>query len=142
VAKTAFDEVYRIVKRIPRGRVMTYGQIADSLTRTTLSPKAIGWAMHSCPPDLPWHRVVNAQGRCSADRLKGTSEQQARLEAEGVRFEGGAIDLERYRHRPRRRASAKRGAERPRSTPPADARSSNDPPRRRAAARPKAKPRG
>jgi methylated-DNA-protein-cysteine methyltransferase-like protein len=101
---SAFDEVYAIVRRIPRGRVMTYGQIAERLTKTTLSPKAVGWAMHSCPPGIPWHRVVNAQGRCSADRLHGAGEQQRRLEAEGVRFESGVLDLERHRHRPRARS--------------------------------------
>jgi methylated-DNA-protein-cysteine methyltransferase-like protein len=100
-ARSAFDEVYAIVRRIPRGRVMTYGQIAERLKKTTLSPKAVGWAMHSCPPGIPWHRVVNAHGRCSADRLHGAGEQRLRLEAEGVRFEGDALDLERHRYRPR-----------------------------------------
>lgn len=95
----AFAEVYALVRRIPRGRVMTYGQIA-TLAENRLSPRAVGWAMHGCPDDVPWQRVVNAQGRCSTDRLPETPVglQQSLLEREGVVFSGsGRLDLDRYR---------------------------------------------
>jgi len=99
--ENAWDQVYEIVKRIPKGRVMNYGQIAGLLKRP-LSARAVGWALHSCPQGLPWHRVVNAAGRCSSD---GTGAhppglQQALLEAEEIKFgSNGALDLERYRYR-------------------------------------------
>ena len=91
-----FDEVYAAVGRIPRGRVVTYGQIALALGRPG-GARTVGWAMAHCPAHLPWHRVVNAQGRISprAHDPKGLR-QQARLEEEGVAFLGDRIDLEVY----------------------------------------------
>jgi len=98
----AYAEVYAMVRRIPRGRVMTYGQIA-TLIENRLSPRAVGWAMHGCPDGVPWQRVVNASGGCSTDRLPDIPEglQRAMLEAEGVEFrENGTIEIERYRWTP------------------------------------------
>jgi methylated-DNA-protein-cysteine methyltransferase-like protein len=92
---SAWDAVHAIVRRIPRGRVMTYGQIA-TLLGSRLSPRAVGWAMHGCPKDVPWQRVVNASGRCSTERLPDMplGLQHALLKAEKVKFtRGGAIDL-------------------------------------------------
>ena len=97
--ETAWDAVHDLVRRIPRGRVMTYGQIA-TLGENRLSPRAVGWALHGCPDDVPWQRVVNASGGCSTDRLPGAPQglQRAFLEAEGVEFrESGTLDLEHYR---------------------------------------------
>ena len=93
------DEVFDLVRRIPRGRVMTYGQIAACLG-SRLSPRAVGWMLHRCPDDVPWQRVVNAAGRCSTDRIpdfpKGM--QQSFLEGEGVVFSpSGVLDLDHYR---------------------------------------------
>ena len=105
----AFAEVYRLVRRIPRGRVMTYGQIA-TLLEQRLSPRAVGWAMHGCPQGLPWQRVVNASGACSTDRLPDSPPglQQALLEAEGVLFrDNRTLDLETYRWTPRARPRRK-----------------------------------
>lgn len=104
-AKSAWEHVYRIARAIPRGRVMTYGQISD-LLGGTLSPKAVGWAMHTCPDDVPWHRVINAAGRCSTDRRGDIplGMQQGMLRAEGVEFRlDGSLDLDVYRHHPARR---------------------------------------
>ena len=98
----AWEMVYTVVRRIPRGRVMTYGQIASHLG-SVLSPRAIGWAVHGCPEDVPWQRVVNASGGCSTERLPDfpLGIQRGLLEAEGVRFrENGTIDLDRYRWAP------------------------------------------
>ena len=98
---SAWEEVYQIVRRIPRGKVMNYGQIARLLERP-LSARAVGWAMRQCPSGLPWHRVVNASGGCSTDHLHDhPGLQRALLEAEGVRFdEQATIDLSRYRWTP------------------------------------------
>jgi methylated-DNA-protein-cysteine methyltransferase-like protein len=86
---------------------MTYGQIA-TLIENRLSARAVGWAMHGCPEGVPWHRVVNASGACSTDRLPDIPDglQRDLLEREGVDFQDdGTLDLERYRwvppeHRP------------------------------------------
>ncbi len=99
-----YQAVYRLVRRIPKGRVMTYGQIA-TLLENRLSPRAVGWAMHGCPDDVPWQRVVNASGGCSTDRLPDTPGglQRAMLESEGVEFrDNGTLDLALYRWAPRR----------------------------------------
>lgn len=98
----AWEAVYSLVRAIPRGRVMTYGQIAG-LLGNLLSPKAIGWAMHSCPEDVPWHRVVNASGACSTDRRGDLPPglQRALLEAEGIPFRlDETLDLARHRWEP------------------------------------------
>ena len=99
---TAFAAIYALVRRIPRGRVMTYGQIS-SLLGGRLSPVAVGWMIHRCPDDVPWQRVVNAAGACSTDRRGDMPPglQRALLEAEGVRFRrNGTLELERYRYDP------------------------------------------
>ena len=99
----AWEAVYRLVRRIPRGRVMTYGQIA-TLIENRLSPRAVGWALHACPARLPWQRVVNAAGGCSTDRRPDMPEglQRVLLEAEGIVFGAdGRLDLARYRFVPR-----------------------------------------
>jgi methylated-DNA-protein-cysteine methyltransferase-like protein len=99
---SAFEAVYRLVRRIPRGRVMTYGQIA-ALLEHGLSPRAVGWAMHGCPSNVPWQRVVNASGGCSTDRLPDAPPglQRALLESEGVAFrKNGTLDLAAYRWEP------------------------------------------
>ena len=78
---------------------MTYGQISKMIRRR-LSPVAVGWALHQCPDDCPWHRVVNAKGTCSTDQLAHhpTGLQQAMLEAEGVVFnETATLNLDEYR---------------------------------------------
>jgi methylated-DNA-protein-cysteine methyltransferase related protein len=93
------DEVLNLVRRIPRGRVMTYGQIAQVLG-SRISPRAVGWILHRCPDEVPWQRVVNSSGGCSTDRLPDfpSGLQRAILEAEGVEFRpSGTLDLERYR---------------------------------------------
>ncbi len=102
---SVWDEVYDWVRKIPRGRVMTYGQIAD-LMIARVSPRAVGWALHGSPKGLPWQRVVNASGGCSTDRIGDVplGLQRALLEREGVKFHAtGKLDLQRYRWNPRGR---------------------------------------
>ena len=96
---------------------MTYGQIA-TLLGSRLSPRAVGWAMHGSPRGVPWHRVVNASGGCSTERMPDIAPglQRVLLEAEGVAFSpGGHLDLARHRWSPpssrahgKRRPSTKR----------------------------------
>ncbi|MFH1176095.1 MAG: MGMT family protein [Acidobacteriota bacterium] len=96
---SAFAAVYELVRAIPPGRVMTYGQIS-SLLGSRLSPVAVGWALHGCPEDVPWHRVVNASGGFSTDRMPElpVGLQKALLAAEGVTFSAdGTVDLNRCR---------------------------------------------
>ena len=109
--RSAWEGVYPLVRAIPRGRVMTYGQIAGLLGHL-LSPKAVGWAMHSCPDDVPWHRVVNASGGCSTERRGDLplGMQRALLEAERVEFRlNGTLDLARYRWEPPSRPLSPKG---------------------------------
>jgi methylated-DNA-protein-cysteine methyltransferase-like protein len=96
--------IHAVVRRIPRGRVATYGQVAR-LAGLGAQPRLVGYALAALPDDttLPWHRVVNAQGRVSARSEPGAdSLQRALLERERVRFDArGRLDLERHRWRPR-----------------------------------------
>ncbi|HSB11881.1 MAG TPA: MGMT family protein [Blastocatellia bacterium] len=105
-----FEKIYRLVLRIPRGRVMTYGQIAR-LLEERYSPRLVGWAMHATPKDdrnIPWHRVINSRGGISTGRVILTQPdvQQLLLEAEGVLFdERGHCDLSVYQWSPRQRTT-------------------------------------
>jgi len=93
---TFFSRVYAIVRKIPSGKVATYGQIARALGAPGAA-RTVGWAMRACPANVPWHRVVNARGEISLRPTTGYPEQRARLKAEGVRFNrAGKIDLAKY----------------------------------------------
>lgn len=89
-----FQKVYELVRMVPKGRVVTYGQIAATLGDSRRA-RTVGWAMRSCPDDVPWHRVVNAQGGLSTTFSDGGLHlQRALLEDEGVQFDSkGQIDL-------------------------------------------------
>jgi methylated-DNA-protein-cysteine methyltransferase-like protein len=91
-----FDRVWALVRRIPRGRVATYGQLSLLIERR-LTPAGIGWALRAAPDGLvPWQRVVNARGGISTDG-EHAGLQRSLLEAEGVRFRAdGTIDLARF----------------------------------------------
>jgi methylated-DNA-protein-cysteine methyltransferase-like protein len=96
-----FLEVYRIVRKIPRGKVITYGQIA-MLLGAPHQARQVGWAMHGCPAGLPWQRVVGAGGRILINSLssgEGPHLQRQLLEMEGVKFHGGKIDMELHQWR-------------------------------------------
>ena len=89
--------IYRVVRRIPRGRVATYGQIA-ALAGIPRAPRVVGAAMRDCPAGVPWHRVVNAQGRISPRRrMSGMLTQRILLVQEGVPFRGGRVPLRTHR---------------------------------------------
>ena len=97
------EAVWRLVRRIPRGRVATYGQIAALLGRPR-SARAVGGALLECPAAMPWHRVVNAQGAISArPRMSSMLTQRIRLEGEGVAFRRGRVVLRAHAWRAWRR---------------------------------------
>lgn len=98
------DLVYALVRHIPAGHVLSYGRVA-ALLGVPHGARAVGWAMSALKHGdrgVPWHRVVNAQGRVSIKGSpEGAAEQRARLEAEGVRFdERGYLDMQRYLWQP------------------------------------------
>ncbi|HEY8080105.1 MAG TPA: MGMT family protein [Labilithrix sp.] len=97
-----FERVWKLVKRIPRGRVATYGQLSKMIEKR-LTPIGVGWAIRAAPDEsIPWHRVVNARGTVSTD-AEHPGLQRAMLEAEGVAFDDeGRIDLDRFAWKPRR----------------------------------------
>ncbi len=103
-----FQTVWEIVRQVPRGRVVTFGQIAamippppgvDPRTYDRIAPRWVGYAMNAVSgpdePTVPWHRVINSRGGISLpEGSRGASLQRARLEAEGVRFSaGGLVDF-------------------------------------------------
>jgi len=99
--------IYAVVRRIPRGRVATYGQVAK-LAGLPGHARQVGYALHALPGDssVPWHRVINAGGGVSRRADPGWDELQRQcLEREGVRFEAGRVQLQRYRWRPRARGA-------------------------------------
>ena len=99
MARMAFSEaVVALVKAIPRGRVATYGQLA-ALAGNPGAARQVARLLHTLSEKegLPWHRVLNREGRISLPRGRGYEEQRARLAVEGVRFgPGDRLDLTRY----------------------------------------------
>lgn len=96
------ERVYEIVRQIPKGRVMTYGQIAEILGEG-YTARTVGYTMHGAPDGVQWQRVINSQGKCSTGRMTmPVNLQQNILESEGVKFsESGKCDLEEYRWFPK-----------------------------------------
>lgn len=91
--------VWRLVGAIPRGHVATYGQLAALLGHARAA-RAVGVAMRHCPPDVPWHRVVNARGGISLrGNVAGMVTQRIRLEQEGVPLRAGRVALARAQWR-------------------------------------------
>lgn len=96
------NSVYQITKKIPKGKVATYKQIAIALGDVH-AVRAVGNALHKNPfaPDVPCHRVVNAQGLFASNfgAKGGLIEQKRRLEKEGVvSSEGKSVSLEKYQY--------------------------------------------
>ena len=96
---TSYQHIYAVVRRIPRGRVATYGQIAR-LAGYPGHARQVGYALHALPDGsrVPWHRVVNAEGRVSARAEPGFDcLQRTLLEEEGVSFDDrDRLALEHY----------------------------------------------
>jgi methylated-DNA-protein-cysteine methyltransferase-like protein len=107
-----YQRIYATVRRVPRGRVATYGQIAR-IGGIGRGARQIGYALHALPAGttLPWHRVINAKGEVSlrADG-SGAITQRIRLEQEGVRFNArGRVALSKFGWQPAPKRSTLKG---------------------------------
>lgn len=101
---TVYERIYQVVRRIPRGRVATYGQVAE-LAGLPGRARQVGYALHALPgaTAVPWHRVLNARGMVSLPvTSRAALDQRLLLEREGVYFDQRAqVPLARYQWRPR-----------------------------------------
>ena len=80
-----YNSVYHLVKKIPRGKVATYGQIA-SLISTPRAARVVGYALRRSPTDIPWQRVINSNGMISIENINYPKDLQAKLlRREGVK---------------------------------------------------------
>ncbi len=101
-AQSNYQRIYAVVRRIPEGRVATYGQVAAEAGLPGHA-RQVGYAMYALDDDtVPWQRVINAQGRVSARAEPGWEGfQRHLLEEEGIEFnDRGVVDLSRYRWDP------------------------------------------
>jgi len=104
-ARTSYQRIYAAVRRIPRGRVSTYGTIAR-VAGLAGQARQVGYALSALPTgtSVPWHRVINAQGRLSLERSASGAgiTQRLRLVREGVVVDaGGRVSLEKFGWRTR-----------------------------------------
>lgn len=102
-ARSVYVRIYAVVRRIPRGRVATYGQVA-TIAGLAGHARQVGYALHalSAVTAVPWQRVVNAQGAISLRSTAGGISQRLLLEREGVRFDAkGRIPLATFGWRAR-----------------------------------------
>lgn len=93
-----FEKIWQVVRRIPYGRVSTYGRVAR-LAGLPGRSRFVGLALRQTPVglSLPWHRVINASGRISLPKFRGHyAEQKTRLIAEGILFRNEKVNLLRY----------------------------------------------
>jgi methylated-DNA-protein-cysteine methyltransferase-like protein len=100
-----YEQVWELVRQIPRGKVAAYGQIALMLpppngvefeAYKAFGPRWVGGAMAACPDDVPWQRVINSQGKISP-RPGGAEKQRLLLEQEGVEFDAKErVDFKKY----------------------------------------------
>ena len=99
------SRIKKVIARIPRGRVATYGQIAR-IARLPGQARLVGYALHALPAEspIPWHRVLNTKGELSTRGLSA-ERQRKLLEKEGVRFDvRGRVSLTKFQWRPRSQA--------------------------------------
>ena len=98
-----YEQVWTLVRQIPRGKVASYGQIALMLpppngvefeAYKAFGPRWVGGAMANCPDDVPWQRVINSQGKIS--ERAGAERQRQRLEEEGIMFVKDKVDMKKY----------------------------------------------
>jgi methylated-DNA-protein-cysteine methyltransferase-like protein len=100
---STYQAIYAVVRRIPRGRVASYGQVA-AVTGLANAARQVGYALHALPAGstVPWHRVLSARGSVSLPGHHGLT-QRILLSQEGVQFDARArVDLTRFGWKPRR----------------------------------------
>jgi len=103
-SSSSYQRIYAAVRRVPKGRVATYGQIAR-LAGLPGHARQVGYALHALRSSttVPWQRIVNAAGAISLRRSGGALSQRLLLEREGVTFDArGRISLARFGWKPRR----------------------------------------
>jgi methylated-DNA-protein-cysteine methyltransferase related protein len=95
--KDFFNKVYDVVKKIPYGKVTTYGHIAESCGIKSAA-RTVGWALNGCGPDIPAHRVVNRYGALTGKIHFGDPNlMEDLLRSEGVEFDkNGCVKLEKH----------------------------------------------
>jgi len=102
------EELRSTIRRIPKGRVATYGDVARA-SGYPGAARQVAWALHNAKGGLPWHRVLGAGGNISLPGQAGM-EQRMRLEAEGVAFRGRRVDMAKHAFdfdaRPKRKSPA------------------------------------
>jgi methylated-DNA-protein-cysteine methyltransferase related protein len=102
---SAYDTIYAIVRQIPKGRVATYGQVAE-LAQLYGQARLVGYALFrvsASASEIPWHRVINAKGEISYSSLRLGADylQRSLLEDEGIEFsQNGKVNLRRYQWQP------------------------------------------
>jgi methylated-DNA-protein-cysteine methyltransferase-like protein len=99
----SYRKIWEQAALIPEGQVASYGQIAKQAGLPPRAARMVGRALGAAPQELqlPWHRIVNAQGRIAIpESSPGYKRQQELLRAEGVEVEKGALDMDRYRWEP------------------------------------------
>jgi len=98
-----YEQVWHLVRQVPQGKVVTYGQIAQMLPAPegvelqeykAFGPRWVGGAMAACPDDVPWQRVINSQGKIS--ERPGAMRQRQLLEEEGILFVKDKVNLKVY----------------------------------------------
>jgi methylated-DNA-protein-cysteine methyltransferase related protein len=99
-----FDDIERIVRRIPRGKVATYGAVAQAAGYPGAARQVV-WALRAAKRPLPWHRVLGAGGKICLPGESGM-EQTLRLKSEGVTFRGARVDLDAHQFRFKRTTSS------------------------------------
>ena len=104
MASSNYEKIWAVIRKVPRGKVATYGQIA-TLAGLPGHARQVGYALHALPEGsgVPWHRIINAQGGISLRMEPGHENlQQFLLEEEGVEFDRpGRVSLERFGWKPR-----------------------------------------
>ena len=91
-----YAPVYAFVRTVPAGKVVTYGQVADSVSGVALTARQVGTAMRYAPPDVPWQRVVGAGGTLPIAKLGPEKQilQRDLLQQEGVAFVGDSLKID------------------------------------------------
>jgi methylated-DNA-protein-cysteine methyltransferase-like protein len=103
VASESYTKIWKQAALIPEGQVASYGQIAHLAGLPRRAARMVGRALGAAPAELalPWHRVVNAQGRIAIpEGSKGYARQQELLEQEGIKVKDGQLDMEQHRWDP------------------------------------------
>ena len=89
-----FKEIHAVIRKIPRGKVATYGAVAKAAGFEGAARQVV-WALRGTDGRLPWHRVLGAGGKILLPGASG-ADQRLRLEAEGVEFRGARVHMERH----------------------------------------------